>query len=574
MNSGYREYTYCPVCGQKLPDEGGRRSCHKCGSDFEEVEKAKKFKFCPRCAAPLMDGKEYCRVCGMHLYPSSGSRYCASCGHEVYAEAVFCPYCGCKIARGSYASYPGERPGAYNAGHSYAEHSSSADTTRPESGPTSNDGGYSDSRRRDSMISLPPQSPGESYWGIEPFIASTPSTEHKEKAKKSRWKIFDFFHRKKEKEKPAEAEQAETEPSDTVQPVMDYGEESASSEDTVVIDDSCESASGDWEWDNSWDEADSILDEIAESSGTGSAFFEEAGDSFWEDENSTDTAEVCGKDKVKFSAVYKNQMRPGEKAVISIVMFEEAYRYAVDMMLRQKTYAPSLLESDEEEVGKGTKVSIILTADDLIIDDRVSEKIWQGKYRYFDYLIEVPSAADKIPEEAAVKAEIYFNGYYVSRLLFTVRLKEAGTIIDVARQDVETAFVSYASRDFPMVSAFIQGMREMTNADIFIDKERLKSGYQWKEQLKKEISDRDVFYLCWSTNASKSKYVDMEWRYAYQEKGRECIHTVPIEPAFVCKLPPELEDIHCSDQLAVLRVAIQIIENARQQAHDPTDSQR
>ena len=134
----------------------------------------------------------------------------------------------------------------------------------------------------------------------------------------------------------------------------------------------------------------------------------------------------------------------------------------------------------------------------------------------------------------------------------------------MARQDVETAFVSYASRDFPMVSAFIQGMREMTNADIFIDKERLKSGYQWKEQLKKEISDRDVFYLCWSTNASKSKYVDMEWRYAYQEKGRECIHTVPIEPAFVCKLPPELEDIHCSDQLAVLRVAIQIIENARQ----------
>ena len=106
MNSGYREYTYCPVCGQKLPDEGGRRSCHKCGSDFEEVEKAKKFKFCPRCAVPLMDGKEYCRVCGMQLYPSSGSRYCASCGHKVYAEAVFCPYCGCRIGRGSYASYP------------------------------------------------------------------------------------------------------------------------------------------------------------------------------------------------------------------------------------------------------------------------------------------------------------------------------------------------------------------------------------------------------------------------------------------------------------------------------------
>lgn len=524
MNSVFREYKYCPVCGQKLPDEGSKSVCLKCGTDFEKTKIIIGFKFCPRCATLHKDGNAaYCRICGMPLYPYADPSYAAD---TICAEIV---------------------PGSPNAGYS--------------------DSGRVDANKPQPAQSNKPQSPrypGASYGDSNPYSSSTPATEHREKVKKSRWKFFDFFHRKKEKEKPAEAEQAETEPSDTVQPVMDYGEESASSEDTVIIDDSCESASGDWEWDNSWDEADSILDEIAESSGTGSAFFEEAGDSFWEDENSTDTAEVCGKDKVKFSAVYKNQMRPGEKAVISIVMFEEAYRYAVDMMLRQKTYAPSLLEGDEEEVGKGTKVSIILTADDLIIDDRVSEKIWHGKYRYFDYLIEVPSAVDKIPEEAAVKAEIYFNGYYVSRLLFTVRLKEAGTVIDVSRQDVETAFVSYASRDFPMVSAFIQGMREMTNADIFIDKERLKSGYQWKEQLKKEISDRDVFYLCWSTNASKSKYVDMEWRYAYQEKGRECIHTVPIEPAFVCKLPPELEDIHCSDQLAVLRVAIQIIENARQ----------
>ena len=143
---------------------------------------------------------------------------------------------------------------------------------------------------------------------------------------------------------------------------------------------------------------DSPSDDIVGSDETESVFFEEAGDSFWEEEDSPDFAEACGKDKVKFSAVYKRQMRPGEKAVISIVMFEEAYRYAVDTMLRQKSSSPSLVETDEEEVKKGTRVSIILTSDDLMIDERISEKIWQGKYRYFDYLVEVPSAAEEIPE--------------------------------------------------------------------------------------------------------------------------------------------------------------------------------
>ncbi len=143
---------------------------------------------------------------------------------------------------------------------------------------------------------------------------------------------------------------------------------------------------------------DSPSDDIVGSDETESVFFEEAGDSFWEEEDSPDFAEACGKDKVKFSAVYKRQMRLGEKAVISIVMFEEAYRYAVDTMLRQKSYSPSLVETDEEEVKKGTRVSIILTSDDLMIDERISEKIWQGKYRYFDYLVEVPSAAEEIPE--------------------------------------------------------------------------------------------------------------------------------------------------------------------------------
>ena len=146
MNSEYREYTYCPVCGQKLPEKGSRRFCHICGTDFEEMKNAKKFKFCPRCAAPVMDGKGYCSVCGMQLYSSPSSRYCVRCGHEIDARVAFCPFCGSRIERRSYASYPEDRPGAYNAGHPYADPSYGAETSCAEIGPVSNNAGYYGSR--------------------------------------------------------------------------------------------------------------------------------------------------------------------------------------------------------------------------------------------------------------------------------------------------------------------------------------------------------------------------------------------------------------------------------------------
>ena len=69
-----------------------------------------------------------------------------------------------------------------------------------------------------------------------------------------------------------------------------------------------------------------------------------------------------------------------------------------------------------------------------------------------------------------------------------------------------------------------------------------------RERLAKaEISRRDVFYLFWSTNASKSKEVDKEWRLALELRGPDYIDPVPLESPKLVPPPAELAHKHFND---------------------------
>ena len=85
--------------------------------------------------------------------------------------------------------------------------------------------------------------------------------------------------------------------------------------------------------------------------------------------------------------------------------------------------------------------------------------------------------------------------------------------------------------------------------DIFMDVKDLRSGEEWEKVLEYEIADRDIFYLCWSIAASKSKNVEKEWRYALSCKGLDCIEPVPIDPPELCPPPDELKKKHFNDTL-------------------------
>ena len=59
---------------------------------------------------------------------------------------------------------------------------------------------------------------------------------------------------------------------------------------------------------------------------------------------------------------------------------------------------------------------------------------------------------------------------------------------------------------------------------------------------------RDVMYLFWSEAASRSKWVEWEWRYGYEKRGIDFIDPCPLDPPSKVPPPKELADlIHFDD---------------------------
>ena len=92
------------------------------------------------------------------------------------------------------------------------------------------------------------------------------------------------------------------------------------------------------------------------------------------------------------------------------------------------------------------------------------------------------------------------------------------------------AFVSYARKDFDRVSLFAQGLtqREM---ELAFDVASLEPGADWGAKLPEMIGRCDVFYLMWSDNAARSKWVEKEARLAvwlHHKSQRGAPRIVPI----------------------------------------------
>jgi TIR domain len=71
----------------------------------------------------------------------------------------------------------------------------------------------------------------------------------------------------------------------------------------------------------------------------------------------------------------------------------------------------------------------------------------------------------------------------------------------------------------------------------------LRSGEHWNGRLLKKIEEADIFQLCWSKTAKRSRYVKREWRHALQQERPNFIRPVYWERPM--PVPPrELKTIH------------------------------
>ena len=253
--------------------------------------------------------------------------------------------------------------------------------------------------------------------------------------------------------------------------------------------------------------------------------------------------------RVSFSAVAPRVFVKGGYSMVHLIMYEKEFRKIVDEVLADADTAVRDSRSGVLIVRDEDRIRVEISSRELELEDSEEEQIWQGEYMIFRFAVRVPE--DFRAREISFTASVYINDLIATKLKFIAKCSSwREQKLRVSREDVLSAFVSYASQDRKRVARVIQGMKlARPDMDIFFDVESLRSGENWQEALHAEIDRRDVLFLCWSHFAKQSRWVDTEWRYALEQKGEEGIEPIPLEKPETCPPPEELSRKHFNERL-------------------------
>lgn len=338
--------------------------------------------------------------------------------------------------------------------------------------------------------------------------------------------------------------------------IINPSTQSSSGDGFKPVDMACVAGEDTSEWDDEWDGGNSIRVPDGKLAG-GHGMCRICGNVF---NQVTNYCPECGTkviiekpavtlDKVQFSAVAPKTFVKGDYSVIEILMYEEAFRHVVQEAIDNADDPVKETKSGFLTAEREAKITVMISSPDFEIEDNTESQIWKGGYLSFSFAVEVPEQYKK--RQILFVASVYINDIIATRLKFVAKCKSLiEQKIEVTREDVLSAFVSYASQDRNRVAMIIQGMKKARpDMDIFFDVDSLRSGDDWEKALWREIDKRDVLFLCWSKYARDSKWVDAEWRYAFKNKGPDSIEPVPIDPPGSCPPPDELSRKHFNDKL-------------------------
>lgn len=202
----------------------------------------------------------------------------------------------------------------------------------------------------------------------------------------------------------------------------------------------------------------------------------------------------------------------------------------------------------------GTRFEVRLTCRHVEIDPTRIELVWDAKHCLADFDVFVPPDA---PLGATVlRFDVWIAATRVARLRLDLEITDVSTSAErivVAARPANSAFASYATPDRQRVLDRVSSLTTVAGIDVFLDVVSLRVGRRWKQDLKQEIVDRDLFLLFWSNQAAQSRWVDWEWHTALDSKGLDGIQPQPLEPVADAPPPDELAALHFGDLYMRLR---------------------
>jgi len=264
-------------------------------------------------------------------------------------------------------------------------------------------------------------------------------------------------------------------------------------------------------------------------------------------------------DRVHFSLTARATLEPGASYALDVWAYLGAQRTEVMDLARQSQGSDKIQVKTKSGVivTRGTILTVHVAIPTLEVADPEDIICWEGEIGNATFPVSVPTQARPGPH--AGTATFHVDQLPLAKLHFALQVgRETEPVVPSAAREsrCKSAFASYASEDRDDVVARAQGMRKVVpEFDLFLDVFSLRSGERWEERLLAEIARRDTLYLFWSEAASRSQWVDREWRTALELHGVAGIDPIPLVSPEEVPPPKELaQHLHFNDwHLAFVR---------------------
>ncbi len=142
---------------------------------------------------------------------------------------------------------------------------------------------------------------------------------------------------------------------------------------------------------------------------------------------------------------------------------------------KEKSESVELRKVQFSAIAPKSFTRVVLTSSDIEIEDNEEEQEWFGEYLRFGFVVMLPEKYQK--KQISFKAAVYINDVIATNLRFVAQCNSlCRQEMEVTREDIFAAFISYASQDRARVASIVQGMQKARkDMKIFMDIENLRS---------------------------------------------------------------------------------------------------
>jgi hypothetical protein len=254
-------------------------------------------------------------------------------------------------------------------------------------------------------------------------------------------------------------------------------------------------------------------------------------------------------------AVYApSSVERGRQFLLEVWAFNPALHVLVADQATKQGRAQLLGSQGPVPLATGKTLAVSVAIPSFEVDPSMDAAVWDGRIANTSFVVR--AAHDTAIGSHVGSATVSSGGVPVAvvrfELIVTDKAVEARRSLADEQTRIRSIFASYASDDRLDVLQWARGAA-VAGLDVFLDVLTLREGSAWEKELIRHVPSKDLFCLFWSSAASRSKWVDMEWRFALASRGLDYIHPVPLADPRVVPPPHELSSKHFSDLSFIVR---------------------